>query len=337
MKLAFDELIANVCALLPTYFPVIEQCAAQVYCTLLSFATPDMRLRQVYDRTFNLPFFVSFSSSLPGVNSLAYSADGKHVASGLLDGFISMWDPDADSATILPIITWQAHSKAVLAIAFSPDGTTIVSASSDGTLKVWDTETKSLEISLDLPSERTTMKRTESRASLTFSATGTLVAFTSPYSRKIWSTKTWKEERFDGPGYNVTNGGHWIALSPDTSCFAVADGYGIYVFDLDGLHYIVRNRKSHRHLLFSTDGTLIRSTHGTYDVVTNEQVESRHHRSQFSEDLYVDQGWLIDKDGHKRCWIPEAHREGDFYAAHRNKIVFAGNDQLTFLKLGTMP
>jgi hypothetical protein len=163
------------------------------------------------------------------------------------------------------------------------------------------------------------------------------LAFTSPYSRKIWSTKTWKEKRFDGPGYNVINGGHWITLSPDASCFAVADNHGIYVFDLDGLHHIVRDRKCHRHLVFSADGTMIRSTHGTYDVVTNEQVESYRHRSRFSEDLYVDNGWLIDKDGHRRCWIPETHREGDFYAAHRNKIVFAGNGQLTFLKLGTTP
>jgi WD40 repeat protein len=335
--LAFDELVADVCTLLPGYLPVVKQCASQVYCTLLSFATPELRLRQVYDQTSNAPFFVTFSSSISGINSLAYSIDGNIVASGFLDGSISMWDSEADSQTILPLVAWQAHSKMVLAIAFSPNGTNIVSASSDGTLKIWDVQTRSLQMSLELPSERTTVKRTDSRASLAFSAKGTLLAFTSLYSRKIWSTKTWKEKRFDGPGYNVINGGHCIALSPDTSCFAVADTHGIYVFDLDGLHYIVRDRKSHRHLVFSDDGTMIRSTQGTYDVVTSERVESHRHRSRFSEDLYVDKGWLIDKDGQKRCWVPELPREGDFYAALGNKIVFAGNGRLTFLKLGTLP
>jgi WD40 repeat protein len=71
------------------------------------------------------------------VNSVAYSPDGKTVASGGGDGTIKLWE----TATGKEHATLQGHTHYATSVAYGPDGKTLASGSDDKTIKLWDVAT----------------------------------------------------------------------------------------------------------------------------------------------------------------------------------------------------
>lgn len=68
------------------------------------------------------------------VNTVAFSPDGKLLASGGVDGSVELWSVEAGSRTA----AFEGHKSYVNSVAFSPDGKYLVSASADKTIKIWD-------------------------------------------------------------------------------------------------------------------------------------------------------------------------------------------------------
>jgi WD40 repeat protein len=71
------------------------------------------------------------------VNAIAFSKDGKTLASGSDDRTVRLWDPTTGQCRQ----TLEGHAGGVYAIAFSKDGKTLASGSDDCTVRLWDPTT----------------------------------------------------------------------------------------------------------------------------------------------------------------------------------------------------
>ncbi|MFM6515812.1 MAG: WD40 repeat domain-containing protein, partial [Microcystis panniformis] len=67
------------------------------------------------------------------VLSVAYSPDGRYLASGSQDKTIKIWEV----ATGKELRTLTGHSGWVNSVVYSPDGRYLASGSWDNTIKIW--------------------------------------------------------------------------------------------------------------------------------------------------------------------------------------------------------
>ncbi|KAJ0350786.1 hypothetical protein KNSL1_003698 [Colletotrichum chrysophilum] len=113
------------------------------------------------------------------VNSVAFSPDGRQLASGSSDKTVKLWD----TATGQCQQTLEGHSDWVRSVAFSPDGRQLASGSGDSTVKLWDTATGQCQQTLEGHSSYVN--------SVAFSPDGRQLASGSRDSTvKLWDTAT---------------------------------------------------------------------------------------------------------------------------------------------------
>jgi len=82
---------------------------------------------------------VTFPAHRDSVYALAFSPDGRLLATAGYDRVIHLWAVPAAGAK--PVRTLTDHSDTVYSLAFSPDGKLLASAAADRAVKVWDVAT----------------------------------------------------------------------------------------------------------------------------------------------------------------------------------------------------
>jgi serine/threonine protein kinase len=143
----------------------------------------------------------TFKGHTDKVRSVAFSPNGKWLASGSWDRTLKVWDSQTGQA----ILTLKGHTERIWSVAFSPDGKWLASGSQDRTLKVWDTQTGQ---------EVLTLKGHSGQVySVAFSPDGKrLVSGSGDRKLKVWDAQT-GQEIFTLKGH--TNVVESVAFSPD--------------------------------------------------------------------------------------------------------------------------
>ena len=160
-----------------------------------------------------------------GVNGVAFSPDGRLLATSNSDGTVRLWELASGRAVGAPLLAGIGFQAGVNGVAFSPDGRLLATANSDGTVRLWELATRRMVRSL----LSGTLYGVNGVA---FSPDGRLLATAnSDGTVRLWELATRRMVRslLSGTLYGVNS----VAFSPDGRLLATANSNGtVRLWDL---------------------------------------------------------------------------------------------------------
>ena len=196
------------------------------------------------------PLILQDSTEVFGV---AFSPDGKRIASAGKDGKVKVWD----SRTGRMIQEFTAHDGAACSVALHPDGRHVATAGADRLVKVWDLEDTRQEV-FQGPCDA--IRNFGASCTVAFRPNdGRHVAAGSEGEVRVWD---WKSRRllhtFPGPEYHSIP----VAFSRDGRRVATGGPQGLHVWDAENgrpLGTLPANRQAVSALAFNAHGGLLAS------------------------------------------------------------------------------
>ena len=179
------------------------------------------------------------------IQSLAFSPDGKILASGSQDKTINLWN--AEKGTLIK--TFTGHMSWVNNVIFAPEGKLLASASIDGTIKLWDVQTGKLLQTIKMP-------KTFAMSLHFLPHKDVLVSLCADKVIRLWSIYTGKLTKT----LNDKKESAWsISLSQDGQYLALNGANPVKIWNLNtGMPFKVQSEKNtfEPSAAFSPDGKL---------------------------------------------------------------------------------
>lgn len=278
------------------------------------------------------------------VFAIAFSPDGKTLASAGWDWTLRLWDTRAGK----PRKIFGEHPSSANTVAFSPDGKTIASANG-GLIRMWDTQGASLRLWYARTGEHLAhyIDHIDQVHAVVFSPNGKLLASSGFDSRlRLWDA---------GTGHHIATlrgGGYAVAFSPNGKLLANAYGgdgiigtIGLWDPHTGELRYVLG---PHHGLLncvaFSPDGKTLASGQDSeiilWDIPTAQRrlsLTTQHTGAVYSVAFSPDGKTLASgsQDQTLRLWDPNTgeHRATLRYPGYVTSVAFSPDE--TLLAIGS--
>ncbi len=99
---------------------------------------PTMETRtSLYTALTSTPLTATLAGHTNHVLAVAFSPDGRTLATGSADHTVGLWDI-TNQTRPTRVATLTGHTSVVFAVAFSSDGRTLATGSADNTVRLWD-------------------------------------------------------------------------------------------------------------------------------------------------------------------------------------------------------
>ncbi|MEG4353212.1 AAA-like domain-containing protein [Microcoleus sp. LAD1_D3] len=255
------------------------------------------------------------------VYSVAFSPDGKTLASASWDNTIKLWNLQSQK----PIATLTGHSDSVRSVAFSPDGKTLATASDDKTIKLWDLQSQKPIATL--------AGHSDSVNSVAFSPDGkTLASASWDNTSKLWNLQSQKPiATLLGHQSSVNS----VAFSPDGKTLATASSGDntIKLWNLQSqkpIANLLGHSNSVNSVTFSPDGKTLATASGDntiklWNLQTQKEMATLtgHSNLVYSVAFSPDGKTLASTSGDNtiKLWDLQSQKEIATLTGHRKSVI----------------